>query len=174
LAAQYSINQTKTYNLQEPPLQQEKGWSNFLRFLPLGSIIHNIELVPGRGGQLSRAAGSRAVILSKYKDATLIKLKSGAQRYIHSNCVAVCGIVSNPNHFLRTLKKAGTSRLLSHRPHVRACSKNPVDHPLGGRTRGGTPQNKNGLLTGIRTSTRKKRHHLEKITAKQKKHDKKN
>jgi len=162
LHAQLASDQIKIYNLQEPPLLHEKGWSNFLRFLPLGSVIHNIELVPGRGGKLVRAAGTSAIILKKHKDTTLIKLKSGAQRYFHSNCVATHGTLSNQQHFLTERKKAGTTRLLGFRPHVRACSMNPVDHPLGGRTRGGAqPQNKNGLKNFTATAKKRKYSHLE-------------
>jgi large subunit ribosomal protein L2 len=169
LGAQLASNQTKIYNLYEPSFQYEKGWSNFLRFFPLGAIIHNIEIIPGQGGQLMRSAGNSAVVLKKSTKNILIKLKSGAQRLFHPNCIAVNGIVSNPNHFLRNLKKAGTSRLLGKRPHVRACSKNPVDHPLGGRTRGGMqPQNKNGLQTRTPTGKIRKHHHLEVFSARKK------
>ena len=148
-----SISQEHIYNLHEPNNHIDKGWSFFLNALPLGTIIHNIEMVPGNGGQLSKAAGNNSLLLKKTKNTALIKLKSGAHRIINPNCIATTGIVSNHNHFLKKLTKAGHSRLLGYRPHVRACSKNPVDHPLGGRTRGGIhPQNKNGLKVGTPTA----------------------
>jgi large subunit ribosomal protein L2 len=126
LSPQMISSQEHIYNLHEPSVRSDKGWSSFLHSLPLGTIIYNIELIPGNGGQLSKAAGNNSLLLKKKKNNVLIKLKSGAQRFVNNNCIAVSGIVSNQNHFLKNLKKAGTSRLLGFRPHVRACSKNPV------------------------------------------------
>lgn len=84
--------------------------------------------------KFTRSAGAFSLLLKKNKKYTLIRLKSGAHRLFLNNNIGVLGTVSNDSHFLTDLSKAGTSRLLGRRPIVRACSKNPVDHPLGGRT----------------------------------------
>lgn len=164
LEAQLLPNQVTIYNLSSAT-QHERGYSNFLKNLSMGSMVHNVELVPGKGGKIARSAGARAILLKRSGAHALLRLKSGAERLININCVAVIGVVANQNHFLRNFKKAGFSRLLNYRPHTRACSKNPVDHPLGGRTRGGAqPQNKNGLKS--HTPTAKRRNHkLEVLSA---------
>ena len=155
-------NLRKTYNLHTHPNPQAKGWSNYINLFPNGTTIHNISLYPGEGGQLAKAPGTRGVILKKQKTHSLVKLKSGATRLIPAHAIAVCGVINNSNHFLKNLRKAGTSRMLGIRPHTRAASKNPVDHPLGGRTRGGAaPQNKNGLKNGSPTAKSRKKHQLE-------------
>ena len=157
LEGQLLPDQNKLYNLKLA-LQHERGYSNFLKFLPIGSVVHNVELVPGNGGKIAKSAGSKALLLKKSGAHTLLRMKSGAERLVRSNCMAVTGLVGNQNHFLRNLNRAGFARLLGRRPHTRACSKNPVDHPLGGRTRGGAqPQNINGKLSG--TPTAKQRFH---------------
>lgn len=149
LAADYPQDQEKVYNLQEAPIKKEKGWSNFLKKISLGTILYNIEFFPGNGGQIARAAGNFALLLKKEKKKkrVVLKLKSGELRLISQKCTAVCGITSNQKHFLRNYKKAGVIRHFGIRPRVRPSSMNPVDHPMGGRTRGGcAPQNKNGKL----------------------------
>ncbi len=111
-----------------------------LRNMPLGSIIHNIELKPGAGGQLARSAGSYAQLLGKDADRVVIRLVSGEQRLIRADCRASVGSVSNPDHQNAKLGKAGRNRWLGRRPHVRGVVMNPVDHPHGGgegRTSGG-------------------------------------
>ncbi len=111
-----------------------------LRNMPLGSIIHNIELKPGAGGQLARSAGSYAQLLGKDADRVVIRLVSGEQRLIRADCRATVGSVSNPDHQNMKLGKAGRNRWLGRRPHVRGVVMNPVDHPHGGgegRTSGG-------------------------------------
>lgn len=149
LAADYSMDQERIYNLQEPPIKKERGWSNYLKKITLGTILYNIEFFPGNGGQIARAAGNFAVLLKKEqnKKRVVLKLKSGELRLVSQKCTGVTGITSNQKHFLRNYKKAGTTRHLGIRPRVRPSSMNPVDHPMGGRTRGGcAPQNKNGKL----------------------------
>jgi large subunit ribosomal protein L2 len=111
-----------------------------LRFIPLGTVIHNVELKIGKGAQLVRSAGSAAQLLAKDGDWGQVRLPSGEIRKIHLDCRATIGQVSNPDHANVTLGKAGRSRWLGRRPHNRGVSMNPVDHPMGGgegRTSGG-------------------------------------
>ena len=100
--------------------------------IPEGIKIHNIELQPGKGGQIVRAAGSSATILAKEGDYAFVKLPSGEIRKIHLSCYATIGQVSNPDHDSIVLGKAGKMRWLGRRPHTRGVAMNPVDHPLGG------------------------------------------
>ena len=103
-----------------------------LRSMPTGTIIHNLELTPGRGGQLVRSAGVGAQVLSREGEYVLIRLPSGEMRRILLNCRASIGQLSNPDHKNESLGKAGASRHLGRRPHVRGVAMNPVDHPHGG------------------------------------------
>ena len=103
-----------------------------LRNIPTGTVVHNLELTPGRGGQLVRGAGTGAQVLSREGDYVLIRLPSGEMRRILLNCRASVGQLSNPDHKNESLGKAGASRHLGRRPHVRGVAKNPVDHPHGG------------------------------------------
>jgi len=165
LAPTLPATQTSIYNLKASKLIAETGWSSTLNNFPSGTVVHNIELIPGLGGQISRSAGNGAIIIKRSESHRVIKLKSGAQRGFSIHCMAVKGIASNANHFLQNLQKAGTAHKLGHRPHTRACAKNPVDHPLGGRTRGGAqPQNRNGILNNISTAGRHKGHKLQHIS----------
>ncbi len=111
-----------------------------LKNIPVGTIIHNIELKPGKGGQLCRSAGTYAQLVGRDGDYAQVKLASGELRLIPSVCFASVGAVSNPDHMNASLGKAGRSRWLGRRPKVRGVSMNPVDHPHGGgegRTKGG-------------------------------------
>ncbi len=111
-----------------------------LSAMPLGTTIHNIELKIGRGGQLVRAAGTGAQLMAREGKWAYVRMPSGEQRKIHVSCRATVGAVSNPDHANVTLGKAGRSRWLGRRPHVRGVAMNPVDHPMGGgegRTSGG-------------------------------------
>ena len=108
--------------------------------MPMGTIVHNVELKIGKGGQLARAAGTYAQIVGRDRDYVILKLSSGEQRLVHGRCMATVGAVSNPDHMNTSLGKAGRSRWLGRRPHNRGVSMNPVDHPHGGgegRTSGG-------------------------------------
>ncbi len=108
--------------------------------MPVGTIVHNIELKPGAGGQLARAAGSYAQLLGKDAGRATLRLVSGEQRLVRSDCRATVGAVSNPDCQNAKLGKAGRNRWLGRRPHVRGVVMNPVDHPHGGgegRTSGG-------------------------------------
>jgi len=111
-----------------------------LKNIPLGTLIHNIELKPLKGGQLIRSAGGSATLMAKEGAFTHIKLRSGEVRLIHQECFATIGQVSNSEHSLIKLGKAGKSRYLGRRPTVRGVAMNPVDHPHGGgegKTSGG-------------------------------------
>lgn len=133
-----------------------------LRFLPKGTIIHNIELKPGAGGQIARAAGTYAKLLSKHSFGyAVIRLKSGKLRLIHLDCLATIGQVSNKDKIFTKLGKAGASRWLGIRPTVRGVAMNPIDHPHGGgegKTSGGRhPVTPWGILTkGKKTRKNKK------------------
>ena len=115
-----------------------------LRNVPTGSVIHNIELRAGRGGQIVRSAGVAAQLMAKEGDYAVVRLPSGEQRLIHLNCMATLGQVGNLEHENIKIGKAGRSRYLGRRPHVRGSVMNPVDHPHGGgegrAPRGGQPQ----------------------------------
>jgi large subunit ribosomal protein L2 len=117
--------------------------------IPIGSVIHNIEMRPGKGAQLVRSAGGHAQLLAREGNYVTIRLRSGEMRKILSECRAVLGEVSNSEHSLKVLGKAGAKRWKGIRPTVRGVAMNPVDHPMGGgegRTSGGRPPcNKNGL-----------------------------
>lgn len=99
---------------------------------PLGTSVHNIELTPGRGGQLVRAAGTAARIIAKEGGLATVRLPSGEVRLINQDCLATIGQVGNVDANNRTLGKAGSKRWLGKRPHVRGVAMNPVDHPHGG------------------------------------------
>ncbi|WP_173931464.1 50S ribosomal protein L2 [Chelativorans sp. Marseille-P2723] len=111
-----------------------------LSTMPVGTIIHNVELKPGRGGQLARSAGAYAQLVGRDQGRAIIRLNSGEQRLVPGACMATVGAVSNPEHGNVSLGKAGRKRWLGRRPHNRGVSMNPVDHPHGGgegRTSGG-------------------------------------
>lgn len=100
--------------------------------IPLGTVCHNIELKPGRGGQIARSAGTSAQLMAKEGDYAHFRLTSGEVRMIHLSCYATLGEVGNSDHSHVSLGKAGRKRWLGRRPHVRGVAMNPVDHPLGG------------------------------------------
>ena len=128
--------------------------------LPLGTMVHNIELRPGQGAILVRSAGSSAQLMAKDGKYAVIKLSSGEIRKILMTCLATIGTVSNIQHQLSVHGKAGRRRWLGRRPNVRATVKNPVDHPMGGgeaKSSGGHPRNKNGVpAKGFKTRNPKK------------------
>lgn len=128
--------------------------------IPLGTLIHNIELLPGRGGKLVRSAGSFAQLLNRDGRYAIVKLASGETRMILVACIATVGQVSNPDHNLERKGKAGANRWLGRRPRTRPVAMNPVDHPMGGgegRASGGHPRSRNGLKSkGYKTRTPKK------------------
>ena len=132
-----------------------------MRNIPMGTIIHNIEMKPGGGGQMARAAGAYAQLVGKDAGYALLRLGSGEQRMVRAECMATVGAVSNPDNKNIKLGKAGRKRWLGKRPSVRGVAMNPIDHPHGGgegRTSGGrhpvTPWGK--PTKGKRTRSNKK------------------
>ena len=108
--------------------------------IPLGTVIHNIELLPGMGAKLARSAGASVQLMAKEGDYATLRLGSGEIRMVHARCMATLGQVGNMEHFNVSIGKAGRSRWLGKRPHVRGVAMNPVDHPHGGgegKTSGG-------------------------------------
>ena len=111
-----------------------------LQFIPVGSIIHNVEMKPGKGGQIARSAGAYAQLVGRDQGMAILRLNSGEQRLVHGTCLATIGAVSNPDHGNINDGKAGRSRWRGKMPHNRGVVMNPVDHPHGGgegRTSGG-------------------------------------
>lgn len=129
-----------------------------MKNMPVGTIVHNVELKLGRGGQMARSAGCYAQLIGKDGGYAQLRLSSGELRLVRGECFATVGAVSNPDNQNINLGKAGRHRWLGRRPHVRGISMNPVDHPLGGRTNGGAhPVTPWGQPTkGKRTRTNKK------------------
>ncbi len=123
--------------------------------MPIGTIVHNVELKPGRGGQMARSAGSFVQLAGRDAGYAILKLNSGEMRMVRSECMATVGAVSNPDNGNQNFGKAGRTRWKGTRPTVRGIAMNPVDHPNGGRTNGGkhwaTPW-------GISTKGKKTRH----------------
>ena len=108
--------------------------------MPVGTIVHNVEMKPGKGGQIARAAGTYVQVVGRDRGMVIVRLNSGEQRYIPSNCMATVGEVSNPDNQNQNFGKAGRTRWMGRRPLTRGVAKNPVDHPHGGgegRTSGG-------------------------------------
>jgi large subunit ribosomal protein L2 len=137
----------------------EIGNTLFLSDIPLGTVVHNVELQPGKGAELARSAGSYAQLVSKDGKYAIIKLPSGEIRKVLANCRATVGTVSNSDHALLKSGKAGRSRWLGRRPRVRGVAMNPVDHPMGGgegKASGGQPRSRNGLFSkGFKTRKKK-------------------
>ncbi|HRY33648.1 MAG TPA: 50S ribosomal protein L2 [Bacteroidales bacterium] len=138
----------------------EVGNTLYLSEIPLGTIIHNIELQPGQGAKMARSAGSYAQLMSRDGKFAVIKLPSGETRMILQTCKATVGMVSNPDHNLESSGKAGRSRWLGRRPRTRGVAMNPVDHPMGGgegRASGGHPRTRKGMpAKGYKTRSKTK------------------
>ena len=137
------------------------GNSMPLSLIPLGTIISCVELVPGKGANIARSAGSFAQLMAREDKYATVKLPSGETRMILSKCFATIGAVSNSDHQLVVSGKAGRSRWLGRRPRTRPVAMNPVDHPMGGgegRASGGHPRNKNGVpAKGFKTRSKSKK-----------------
>jgi large subunit ribosomal protein L2 len=110
----------------------EVGNAMPLRDIPLGTVIHNVELVPGRGGQIARSAGQQVILSNRESGYALVRMPSGEIRKLHEGCYATVGQVGNVDHMNVSSGKAGRSRWLGVRPTVRGMAMNPVDHPMGG------------------------------------------
>lgn len=129
-----------------------------LREIPLGTIIHNIEMQPGKGGAIARAAGVNAQLTNKEDKYAVVKMPSGETRRILGDCLATIGATSNPDHSLESKGKAGRNRWLGIKPRNRAVAMNPVDHPMGGgegKASGGQPVSR----TNVYSRGMKTRHH---------------
>ncbi len=128
--------------------------------IPLGTVVHNVEMKPGKGGQLARSAGAGVQVVAKEGDYVTLRLPSTEVRRIHKRCLATVGQVGNVDHNLQSLGKAGASRWRGRRPKVRGVAMNPVDHPLGGgegKASGGRPPvTPWGKPEGTKTRKRKK------------------
>jgi large subunit ribosomal protein L2 len=138
----------------------EVGNAMYLSDIPLGTVVHNIELRPGQGGKLARSAGSYGQLAAREGKFAVIKLPSGETRLILTTCKATIGTVSNGDHQLEVSGKAGRTRWQGKRPRVRGVAMNPVDHPMGGgegRSSGGHPRSRNGIpAKGYKTRYKKK------------------
>ena len=135
------------------------GNAMMLKDMPMGTIVHNIELRPGQGGKLARSAGAYAQLTARDGKYAILKMPSGETRMVLSTCVATVGTVSNAEHNKETLGKAGRNRWRGIRPRVRGVAMNPVDHPMGGgegRASGGHPRSRKGLLAKGRKTRKPK------------------
>ncbi|MDP1726370.1 MAG: 50S ribosomal protein L2 [Bacteroidota bacterium] len=143
-----------------PGIAPEIGNALPLSEIPLNTTIHNIEIHPGKGGQLVRSAGSQAQLLNRDGKYATVKMASGETRQILAACYATVGQVSNPDHMNERKGKAGANRWIGRRPRTRPVAMNPIDHPMGGgegRASGGHPRSRKGLKSkGYKTRTPKK------------------
>jgi large subunit ribosomal protein L2 len=143
-----------------PDAAPEVGNALPLTAIPIGTVVHNIELRPGQGAKMARSAGTFAQLVSREDKYAILKMPSGEIRKILSACKATIGSVGNSDHALEKSGKAGRSRWLGRRPHNRGVVKNPVDHPMGGgegRASGGHPRSPKGLYSkGLKTRAPKK------------------
>lgn len=136
------------------------GNSLQMKHMPLGTVIHNIEMQPGQGGKLVRSAGGSAQLTNKEERYAILKMPSGELRKVLINCYATVGVVSNSDHNLQSMGKAGRNVWKGIRPRVRGVAMNPVDHPMGGgegRASGGHPRSRTGKYAkGLKTRTKGK------------------
>jgi len=172
IALLYYVDGEKTYIIAPSGLEvgskilsgagspPEVGNTLPLSEIPLGSLVHNIELRPGQGGKMARSAGSSAQLAARDGKYAVLKMPSGETRQILITCFATIGVVSNSDHQLEISGKAGRSRWQGRRPRVRGVAMNPVDHPMGGgegRSSGGHPRSRNGVpAKGYKTRSPKK------------------
>ena len=138
----------------------EVGNALQMKFMPLGTNVHNIEMQPGQGGKLVRSAGSTAQLTNKETKYAVLKMPSGELRKVLINCYATVGVVSNSDHSLQSMGKAGRNRWKGIKPRTRGVAMNPVDHPMGGgegKASGGQPRSRNGQYSrGLKTRTKGK------------------
>ncbi len=138
----------------------EVGNALQLKNIPLGTNLHNIEMQPGQGGKLVRSAGASAQLTNKEDKYAVLKMPSGELRKVLINCHATVGVVSNSDHNLQSMGKAGRNRWRGIRPRNRGVAMNPVDHPMGGgegKASGGQPRSRNGQYSrGLKTRTKGK------------------
>jgi large subunit ribosomal protein L2 len=138
----------------------EVGNALQMKNIPLGTNLHNIEMQPGQGGKLVRSAGTSAQLTNKEEKYAVLKMPSGELRKVLINCYATVGVVSNSDHSLQSMGKAGRNRWRGIRPRNRGVAMNPVDHPMGGgegKASGGQPRSRNGQYSrGLKTRTKGK------------------
>jgi large subunit ribosomal protein L2 len=138
----------------------EIGNALMLKNMPLGTMVHNIEMQPGQGGKIARSAGSSAQLTNKEDKYAVLKMPSGELRKVLINCYATVGVVGNSDHALQSMGKAGRNRWRGIRPRNRGVAMNPVDHPMGGgegKASGGHPRSRTGKYAkGEKTRTRGK------------------
>ena len=138
----------------------ELGNALMMKNMPLGTVIHNIELQPGQGGKMARSAGSSAQLANKEEKYAVLKMPSGELRKVLINCYATVGVVSNSDHNLQSMGKAGRNRWKGIRPRNSGVAMNPVDHPMGGgegKSSGGHPRSRTGKYAkGEKTRKRDK------------------
>ncbi len=131
-----------------------------LKSMPLGTVVHNIEMQPGQGGKIARSAGASAQLSNKEEKHAVLKMPSGELRKVLVNCYATVGMASNSDHQLQSMGKAGRNVWKGIRPRVRGVAMNPVDHPMGGgegRASGGQPRSRTGVYSrGLKTRTKGK------------------
>lgn len=142
-------------------VEKKIGNATILKEIPLGTVICCLELSPGKGAVIARSAGSYAKLVAKEGKYAIVKLPSGETRMLLIDCMATIGVVSNCDHKLEKIGKAGRNRWLGKRPRTRAVAMNPIDHPMGGgegKASGGHPRNKNGIPSkGYKTRYYKKK-----------------
>ena len=119
-----------------PKVDVKPGNAMPLSAMPIGTIVHNVEMKPGKGGQIARSAGSFVQLVGRDSGFAVLRLNSGETRKVNAECMATVGAVSNPDHMNTVTGKAGRTRWNGRRPTVRSIAMNPVDHPNGGRTEG--------------------------------------
>ena len=154
----------------------DTGNSLYLDKIPLGAVIHAIEMTPGKGASLARSAGTYGQLMGREGKYAIVKLPSGEVRRILLTCKATIGSTSNPDHGLQVLGKAGRKRWLGRRPRVRGVAMNPVDHPMGGgegRASGGHPQSRTGIMAKGQKTRNKKKYSSNLIISKRKSKSKK-
>lgn len=140
--------------------------------IPLGTIIHNVEIKPGKGAAIARSAGSFVQLLAREGDYATLKMPSGEMRHVLVRCLGTVGAVSNPDHMNESVGKAGRTRWRGVRPRTRAVAMNPVDHPMGGgegRASGGHPRSRKGLLAKGKKTRHPKKYSDRLIVARRKK-----
>ena len=136
------------------------GNTLYISDIPLGTVLHNVELSPGKGASFARSAGASVQLVAREGKYATLKLPSGETRLVLITCLATIGVVSNSEHALQNSGKAGRSRWFGRRPRTRGVAMNPVDHPMGGgegKSSGGHPRSRNGIpAKGFKTRSRKK------------------
>jgi large subunit ribosomal protein L2 len=137
------------------------GNALYLSEIPLGSFIHAVEMVPGKGAAIARSAGTNGQLVNREEKYAVVKMPSGEVRRILLTCKATMGATSNSDHALERKGKAGKTRHAGRRPRVRGVAMNPVDHPMGGgegRASGGHPRSRTGIMAkGQKTRSKKKK-----------------